>query len=452
MNSNIVPNSFVAISDFHSYRYPLDKVKKYYLNEYDKIFILGDATDRGEDHKGTQGIEILEEIMKLSKKYPQRVIYVPGNHDELLYNYAKSGDPFYEINLQSNGGANTVKEINRMKDTEPERLEELIDWLGNQPLQREHYYDGTRFVFAHAFFNQRIYDQNPSFALKNLYRLKFRTDEYNKPGNILWFRKGQYDNPEEISTSEVPTNAIMVIGHTPVYYRYGLDLSLENKNGEMTPVFCVDGGISYGDEMLKFDGQSTPVHTEFYVHHDTSPKPESRLSIEDREEAIKIMNEASIETASKHDIYQVKYALTELISGVEDWANCFSGDNRYRIYGLGEETIKQILLDFSGKENDLRAGIDRYLDGLFEYQKEPKTTTAFDSLGTTQEYPKIDEEYLKAENSSREPQTYGLTKDQIIQDDLRPSRRSNSREPQTYGLTKNQIIQDDLRPKTYRKK
>ena len=63
-NKNIEQNSFVAISDFHSYRYPLEIIKNKYLKEYDKIFILGDATDRGEDNKGTHGIKVLEEIMK----------------------------------------------------------------------------------------------------------------------------------------------------------------------------------------------------------------------------------------------------------------------------------------------------------------------------------------------------------------------------------------------------
>lgn len=36
---------FVAISDFHSNRWTLEKIK-YYLNEHDIIYILGDATDR----------------------------------------------------------------------------------------------------------------------------------------------------------------------------------------------------------------------------------------------------------------------------------------------------------------------------------------------------------------------------------------------------------------------
>ena len=48
MINQIVPDSFVAISDFHAMEWPLEKVKDYYLNEYEKIFILGDATERGE--------------------------------------------------------------------------------------------------------------------------------------------------------------------------------------------------------------------------------------------------------------------------------------------------------------------------------------------------------------------------------------------------------------------
>ena len=41
----------------------LDKIKKYYLNEYDKIFILGDATDRGPKKDGTGGVELLLQLV-----------------------------------------------------------------------------------------------------------------------------------------------------------------------------------------------------------------------------------------------------------------------------------------------------------------------------------------------------------------------------------------------------
>ena len=84
--------SFVAISDFHSYRWPLEKVKDHYLNEYETIYILGDATDRGEYSDGSGGISLLLEIKKLSEQYPGRIVYLPGNHDDFLYQYAKYDD------------------------------------------------------------------------------------------------------------------------------------------------------------------------------------------------------------------------------------------------------------------------------------------------------------------------------------------------------------------------
>ena len=36
MYTNIMPNSFVAVSDFHAIEWPLQKVKNHYLKEYDK--------------------------------------------------------------------------------------------------------------------------------------------------------------------------------------------------------------------------------------------------------------------------------------------------------------------------------------------------------------------------------------------------------------------------------
>ena len=49
---NIKKGSFVVVSDFHSYDWPLEKVKEYYLDEYETIYILGDVTDRGELSNG----------------------------------------------------------------------------------------------------------------------------------------------------------------------------------------------------------------------------------------------------------------------------------------------------------------------------------------------------------------------------------------------------------------
>ena len=34
-------------SDFHDIEWPVKKIQDYYVSEYDKIYILGDAIDRG---------------------------------------------------------------------------------------------------------------------------------------------------------------------------------------------------------------------------------------------------------------------------------------------------------------------------------------------------------------------------------------------------------------------
>ena len=447
MTNQRVSDSFVAISDFHAMEWPLEKVKDYYLNEYEKIFILGDATDRGENGEGKNGIEILEEIMELSKKYPGRVIYVPGNHDELLYNYAKSGAYFYKHNLEVNGGQETVRKIEQMKESNPDKFDELMDWLGSQPLQRVHHSNGKKFVFAHAFFNQKIYDQNPSFALKDLYHFTFGTKEYKKPGNILWYRKGRSSNFEEVSIAEVPTDAIMVIGHTPECYRQGTDLSLNNKKGTKTPVFCVDGGVSYGDQMLKYDGQNSPIHTEFGIHRDTSPKQKGTTSKNETEDALDIMNYAVLETAAKYGVSQAKRALTKLISGAENWPYYFSGENRDKIRSLGEENIKNILLRLSGEEKDLNAGVNKYIKGMFGKLAECEDATYDTEMsfnqGTAWNKETIDGEMNQG--MSWDKYCYELTRSRIIQDDL----SIPSKEMQIYSLRKSQIIQDDLGTKTY---
>ena len=74
--------SFVAISDLHSNKEAMKKIYKY-IDEGYKVVILGDVTDRGPHGDGTGGLDMLLEIKELSDS--GKVIYIPGNHDELLY-------------------------------------------------------------------------------------------------------------------------------------------------------------------------------------------------------------------------------------------------------------------------------------------------------------------------------------------------------------------------------
>ena len=90
--------------------------------------------------------------------------------------------------------------------------------------------------------------------------------------NILWFRKkhGSYD-PRTLPSKDT----IVVIGHTPKCSRINQNLNLKNENGEAIIVHCVDGGITFGDAMLKYDGGSTVSKTVIMDHRNTAPQPEN---------------------------------------------------------------------------------------------------------------------------------------------------------------------------------
>ena len=244
--SKIEKDSFVVVSDFHSIRWPLEVVVNNYFNKYDKIYILGDATDRGLDKIGSGGIDLLLKIKQLTDRYPEKVIYVPGNHDEFLYGYAADNDEVSKDLIGYNGGEETINDIDRMKYREPEKLNELMEWLGNLPLQREHWYHGHRFVMAHALFNDRLFKENSRFSLKDYRREGGNRGKYV---NLLWYRKAD----DRYNPAWLPKKGVrMVIGHTPLFYRGDTSLDLENAYGDTIEVYCVDGGVIYGDPMLSF--------------------------------------------------------------------------------------------------------------------------------------------------------------------------------------------------------
>lgn len=266
--------SFIVVSDFHSYRYPLDKIKNHYLKEYDVIYILGDATDRGKENNGAGGVQLLIDIMNLSKQYPGKVVYVPGNHDEFLLGYIRSKyhmDNYYPYdyiaNLFRNGGEETINDLKKLEITDPQTFQELISWLGKQPLQRTHRYNGKEYVLGHAIFNQKLYNINPNYSLEDYFKESQYSELRRMAKDIIWFRKEKNAfNPYEMPSAD----KIMVIGHTPEVYTRGKNIDLVDSNGRVIKVHCVDGGIAYNGGMLKFDGAERVMWTTYLTHVDTS--------------------------------------------------------------------------------------------------------------------------------------------------------------------------------------
>lgn len=282
---------FVVISDIHSVPEFFEKLK-YYVREYENIFILGDVTDRGPSERGEGGIDMLLDIMDYNKNVNDtefakknnlgNIYYIPGNHDEFLYNFTKNNSHEAEFLLLSNYGDGTIEDVEELKEKYPDKFDELVEWLGSQPLQRVYKTeDGYTLYMAHAFFDADIYKTKPDLSLSDAYGKKAKPYYKDRIEKILWFRIKRGD---EYTHNHVPDplngKGIEVIGHTPHNKdnpENSFDLMTANKG--KIKVCCVDGGATFYDlydRIYKLDNSSrkpTVIETEKFKLYPESEKP-----------------------------------------------------------------------------------------------------------------------------------------------------------------------------------
>lgn len=364
--------SFVAISDFHSYRYALDKVKKYYINEYDKVYILGDATDRGKKGDGTGGISLLIDIMKLCKENPGKVVYIPGNHDEFIIGYIRNMFN-YEAGLRYNGGMKTIEDLEDLKNNNRELFDELVDWLGNLPIQRTHTHNGCEYVLGHAKFNQRLYDIDPDFSLNKYFKQDRYSDLRRMAKEVLWFRKSN----DGYFTEEMPTaDKKMIVGHTHQDRTGERDMDLIDDNGDVVEVYCVDGGIAYGGKMFKYDGGESQHTTAVYYHRNTSDREKGYFD-DEQEDTFEISEEER-----KEIIYQDYILSKVLCGGINGFNDVLNGYCPKQIGIAGRDEIVENGYDgnFYRDKNEKRETYVKtfLLDYLFECQYEGFMSKGYD--------------------------------------------------------------------------
>ena len=383
---NIKKDSFIVISDFHGYDYPIKKILQHYLEEYEYIYILGDATDRGPYRDGTGSINLLRTIKKLTELYPGRIVYIPGNHDSFIVGHDK-GRGSSTLSMEKNNGSMTVQELNYLKKADPWGYKNLITWLENLPLQRMHKYDGKYYALAHAFFDQNLYNRNPNYDLKTHFCKE--NPDYNDGNRVLWFRKKDLckscltiadSKVQEAEKNHVrnacPTSdVVMVVGHS-VSKSGSRDLDLIDRYGDKVKVHCVDGGIAYNGTMLKYCGGDQTEYTQLVGH--VSPKKEKTVenSLDTAASCLKNYIVSSIylsrEEAFSRDLYLMPNTITneECAEIVDSYENSCgfsydSGDyqDRYWLYRkiLVFDMIIQNLFDKYHKEEVV---ID-YIDGFF---------------------------------------------------------------------------------------
>ena len=276
---NIKENSFVVISDFHGFDYPVDKIINHYLDEYEYIYILGDATDRGPRNDGSGSLDVLLKIKELSELYPGRVIYIPGNHDSFIVGHEKN-DIRSTYSMNFNKGSATVLELDDLKKNNFSKYSSLIDWLSHLPMQRVHMFEGQLYALAHAFFDNNLYHLYPDYCLEDHFR---KGSSFEVGERVLWFRKSDlFSRGETIADEKVkvrerkyvksalpPSNVIVVIGHSKTNAN-SREHDLVNRSGDKVTIHCVDGGIAYNGDMLKYDGGNNVFVTYKKKHHNTS--------------------------------------------------------------------------------------------------------------------------------------------------------------------------------------
>lgn len=164
-----------AVSDIHGRKDLWLKANKEVFKENDTIYFLGDAADRGPD-----GWEIIKTLLD-----DERVIYLKGNHEDMLYNAVKKGET---TTLYWNGGKSTFEAFKL--DTE-ENQRKYINKLKNLPLYVHWYKDNKNVILSHA-------GMTPDRPVFN------RED---------WFWDREHLHDEWFGASE---DVYIIHGHTPV--------------------------------------------------------------------------------------------------------------------------------------------------------------------------------------------------------------------------------------------
>lgn len=191
-------------------------------NTEDTLIILGDMIDRGEC-----SYEVVHKVMELKEKYPDKVIYLMGNHEDMLIQYIdnpyENGRLYYD-----NGGNKTIESFIKDKEiyykcfktnacTFLEKCKDEYEFLKSGLL----YYEFGKVLFTHAGF-QSIY---PDW-------------KRSKDADFIWIRD-HYKHENE-------TGLVNVFGHTPTQY-------MHNSNdvwiSKCKSYIGIDGACAYGGQL-----------------------------------------------------------------------------------------------------------------------------------------------------------------------------------------------------------
>jgi len=193
-----------AIGDIHGC---FDKLRELMAKinidrDNDTLLFLGDYIDRGPG-----SFDVVEYLIDL-KKHFQKIMFLKGNHEEMLEKYLAGKD---RISYLINGGQPTLESYMERRRTagSPPIPQEHLDFFESLSL----YYQTDDFIFVHAGLRKNV------------------PFEKQDPADLLWIR-------EDFVTSDFDFGKRVVFGHTP----FAEPLVEPNKIG-------IDTGAVYGNKL-----------------------------------------------------------------------------------------------------------------------------------------------------------------------------------------------------------
>lgn len=191
--------------DFDGFMEMLDNIN---FSDYDEMYILGDAIDRGPD-----GILCLQYIMS-----HKNIHMILGNH-EMIFHDALFNPSFIPHWMERNGGAPTIHAFMALNKKDQA---DIVDFINSLPLSYIVTVGDETFTLCHA--------SNPTWFEEYLSDGRIIDKYYNIADYAVWYRGNFEFVPDN--------NDTVIIGHTPT-----ITLAKFSKNCNAKPiVFQGDGG------------------------------------------------------------------------------------------------------------------------------------------------------------------------------------------------------------------
>ena len=224
-----------VISDLHGqYRLFLKLLEKVKFSGADKLYMLGDAIDRGPD-----GIKILRHVMNAHNMH-----FLLGNHETMMLHVAASDGSVTpnlnkfqgrrEINwLFQNGGAITYHRYRLLRKKE---RKELLKWLNSCPVSTKVEVNGTTFFLTHTAFVKEIIDT------------PYKDIDPDVARYIVWYSPFREDIYKSIDDYAACKPWVFVIGHVPAFYLGDDKCARPLSSYREENVIDIDGGCAEPDE------------------------------------------------------------------------------------------------------------------------------------------------------------------------------------------------------------